>query len=264
MTASHSRGRESERSTRVIIDRTISIGMLSAILQRGPVHFRHHDRSHIGDGSNLFVPSFFKISVVDNHLFTVATIIPTGIAVDGKTDILTLNAMLYITSILSLISQTWDKQNIVAVLAHDIDNGLEILSDFLVSSSRTITVIDMDRFVGQFKHHTTVVLEFWMLGNIPPYLNKILLIGITDRNVLGTNTWRTHNNIQSFSNHIFCHRHEHLIKILLEAVEVESMNITLTIRLFSWRVTPIGIHVQTDEIHFPAGIQNFVNQAFVV
>ena len=118
----------------------------------------------------------------------------------------------------------------------------------------------MDGFVGQFKHHTSVVLQFRMLCHIFPYFQQILVVSIADANVLWAYPWRAHHDIQSLRDGILRHRDVHLVEILLETLKVEITNVVLWHIIDTGRqiVGPVRIHVLAHERHFPTCIKDAV------
>lgn len=105
-----------------------------------------------------------------------------------------------------------------------------------------------------------------MLCHILPNLDKVLLVGVSLLDLVRTDTGRAHDDIQSFGDGIFRHRHKDLVQVLFEAVKVEILDVTL------WDidtggdivVTPVRIHVLADEGHLPSGIHDPVNDILVI
>ena len=191
-----------------------------------------------------------------------SAIVPSWIAVNGIANVIALDGVLGKTGIVGLPAQARYQQDVVAVLAHHIDNLLHVLGHRLVPVARPI--FNTDGLIGQLEQYGTIVLQFRMLGHILPHFLQILLVGIAQLDGLGANTRRTHHDIKAFTDGIFRHRHKHQVQISLEPLKVEGRDVTLACGLLAGCVTPIGIHVLTDEGHFPSGIHYAVDDALVV
>ena len=90
------------------------------------------------------------------------------------------------------------------------------------------------------------------------------MIAVPYLNFLGTHSRRTHHDIKALGYGIFRHRDKNLREICAETVEIEGRDVVLARGGDAGGIGPVGIHVETDEIHLPPGIKELVDFLLVV
>ena len=206
----------------------------SIVFQRCPVYFRHHDGGNRCHWTYLRIPSALEglVAATGGRADSLATVffgiaaIPSGIAVHGKSDVVSLDAVGGISGILRLVAQARHPDDITAMVPYLVYNGLKVNLCIGKASIGGATIgavgpFDVDRFIGKFEHDVRIVLHFGVLRNDVPHVKQKLLIAIAHlysliRSFVGAYPGRAHHHIHSLRYKILRHRHKQFVEILAE------------------------------------------------
>ena len=133
----------------------------SIVFQRCPIYFRHHDGGNRRHRTYLLIPSALEglVAATGGRSDSFATVffgiaaIPSGIAVHGKADVITLDAVGGIPGILRLVGQARHPNDITAMAPYLVYNGLEVnlcigKAGIGGAAIGSVGPFDVDRLIG--------------------------------------------------------------------------------------------------------------------